>query len=35
MVRMVRKGFCEVGHTGGIITFSLKRNTENRIGYQQ
>lgn len=32
---MVRKGICEFGHTGGIVTFSVKRDTEDRVGYQQ
>jgi len=30
---MVGKGFREVRHTGGIVTFRVSRDTEDRVGY--
>lgn len=30
-----QKDFSEVGHTGGIVTFKVKRDAEGRAGYQQ
>jgi hypothetical protein len=30
-----KKDFSEVGHTGGIVTFSIKRDADGRVGYQQ
>ena len=32
---MTRKEFSEVGHTGGIVTFTVKKEADGRVGYQQ
>lgn len=32
---MVKKDFNEVGHTGGIITFTVKKDADGRVSYQQ
>jgi hypothetical protein len=33
IIIMVRKGFSEVGQTGRVVTFSIKRDTERQGGY--